>query len=121
MNLRALHIPFYIGLSIFLIGVLFKIQHYPGSLYCLLAGLITELVFVVFVIVEVLRSTKASKATKAIWAIGYPAIPIVAMRFLPMLLLGLLLFLWGLAYLNGGRKLFLFKRTMSEKFPFDSI
>jgi len=113
--------PFYLGLCVLLIGVLFKIQHYPGSAYCVMGGLFTETTYMVLVIVEVVSSKKASTAVKITCSVVYPLIPIVAVFYLPSILQWLLIFLWGIAYLNGGRKLFLYKKTMADKYPFDSI
>ena len=87
----------------------------------MIAGLLVEATFMVLVIVEVVSSKKAGITAKIVWAAGYPLIAIAAVFFVPLVLLWLLIFLWGIAYLNGGRKLFLYKRTMAEKFPFDSI
>ncbi len=121
MKPRLIHLPFYFGLCILLIGTLFKIQHYEGAQYCVIGGLASETTFLVLVIIEVVSSKKAGKITKLVWTIVYPFTLVIAVYFVPVILLWLLIFFWGIAYLKAGRKLFLYSRTIAEKIPFDSI
>ena len=121
MKVSFLQLPFYFGLSVYLVGVLFRIQHYPGGMLCIDAGLLLEAIFCLLVLVEIIFSKKAGVAAKILWSLGYTLSPLIAVFFLPMLIMAGLLFFWGNTYLQGGRKVFLFRRSEAEKIPFDSI
>ncbi len=67
MKFTKLQIPFYFGLAILAIGILFKIQHYPGAELMIGAGLLLEVLFVILVLTEIITSKKAAKNLKILW------------------------------------------------------
>ena len=121
MKFTKLQIPFYFGLAILALGILFKIQHYPGAELMIAIGLLLEAIFIILVLTEIISSKKATKNLKILWVIEYTLFPVLALIFFPLLWLGILIFLSGTNYLSRGRKKFLFTRREVLNDDFDSI
>jgi hypothetical protein len=119
MKFRYLHIPYYFGLAIIAIGILFRIQHWLGYDVLVLAGVVLELTTAILVVIEITTSGKATKHQKILWAINYSLFPLLAVWLFPGLLLLLLFFLGGTDYLNRGRKNFI--ETRRDINNFDSF
>ena len=121
MKFTKLQIPFYFGLAILALGILFKIQHYPGAELMIAIGLLLEAIFIILVLTEIVTSKKATKNLKILWVMEYTLFPILALLYFPLLWLGILIFLGGTNYLSRGRKKFLFKIREVLNEDFDSI
>ena len=126
MKTRVVPGTFYIGISFLIVGALFKIQHWPGGLYCSVTGTAIEMVCMIVMAIEIFSSRKASISTKLLW--GIPLIILVIITSLAFLgffttYLPLLLpfFIIGTIYLRNGRKKFLNVRGRYDHIKFDSI
>ena len=116
-----LRLLFYIGLAFFIIGVLFKIQHWLYASWFLLAGVLFEISFFIFLLLEIFLSKKASITTKLIWAIPIVLIPVFAYFYVTQLLFLMILFFTGNRYFVSGRHRFLFMKNDKDNIHFDSI
>jgi hypothetical protein len=123
MKIRYLHVPFYFGLSILALGILFKIQHYPGGLLFTGIGSVLELTFFSLLIAEVFTSGKAKRNIKLTWGFGYCLLLFGAFVFWWFSLLSLIFFiaLAGFCYLQAGRKKFITTKEDIRQITFDSF
>ena len=121
MRIIALNIPFYFWLSLLAIGTLFKIQHWPYGHIYQLVGLCIEVLFFILVMREIITSKKARGSQKVVFTTLFVVVPFLAYSFLPALILVIVIFIIGTAYLKFLRKKFLFTRTELDKGNFDSI
>jgi H+/Cl- antiporter ClcA len=107
------------GLSVYFIGSLFKIQHWPGASLLIIVAIVLLLAFFSMVLLEVTTSRKAESSMKArgvLYAVACLAILLLVRGILPMfLMLGL-----GLYY-KRLRKQYLFSKSDRHKITFDSI
>lgn len=111
MNRNLLYPFFYIGLVFVTVGTLFKIQHwaYGGTIQTI--GVVLELVFFTLVLAEIVRSRKASLSVKTTFALLYTVLPVVAILYLPALILIFALLVMGTVYFRSIRKKFLYRRA----------
>ncbi len=121
LRFRYLHLPFYFGLSILFIGILFKIQHWEGGEFMIWGGLGLLVVFFIMTLFEILTSKKARRKSKLTWAASYLLLPIVIFLFLPKLFCAFGLLIVGTIYLGGVRRLFITSRRDFDNITFDSI
>ena len=92
MNLgKIVSWSFFISLVLSLVGALIKILHLPGADQLLMAGIVSNGVFVVSALTEVWRSARIDKNEKIMWTIAF-----VFMGFLGAIA--------GIVYLLMGRK-----------------
>ncbi|MBL7719442.1 MAG: hypothetical protein JNL72_11440 [Flavipsychrobacter sp.] len=115
-----LRLFFFIGVAIFFVGALFRIQHWPYGSTIVWIGLLFEVVFFLLVFVEMLMSKKASSGTKLIWMVTYLICLSASWWFISTLSM-LAWVVLGLVYLRIGRAKFLFTRSKLEQIQFDSI
>jgi len=119
-KILPLHVPFYIGLSILLIGIPFRIQHWPYAHHLLWFGLICETIFLIMVLIEIFLSKKASVFMKICWSAFLIAIPVACYTLfegIPAIVLIVL----SILYMRTGRNRFLYRKRDFLKNHFDSI
>ncbi len=121
MKFSLIHLPFYFGLFIALLGMLFKIQHWPGGYNLLYLGLLLQAIFIILILTEIFTSKKADSRTKLIWGLPNLVIPIISVCFMPMLVLPVIIFASGIRYLSRGRKHFIVTKRDLQQSDFDSI
>ena len=121
MRTRALHIIFYLGTALLLLATLFKIMHWSGGLWGMLAALFIELVCNVLILVEIFTSKKAGTGTKLFWGLCYLFIPVISCFLVSGIFFALLVLAGGSIYLNRGRKKFLYVKNDHDHIRFDSI
>ena len=97
---------FYIGLSLFIIGLLFKIKHwsYPSAL--LVTAILIVSAYLLTVLLEINFSVKATIATKLVWTIITVVSPVLAYFYLQPMYYLLVLYISGKSYFATARKLF---------------
>lgn len=121
MKFKSLHIPFYFGIVVLVIGTLFRLMHWEGSSLIIGCGLVLEALFAVLVTIEMFTSTKAATKTKAIGLliIVIPfSLILIFLRGLPIIIF---LGVFGSAYLSIARKRFLINKRDLTGVTFDSI
>ena len=121
MKFGLIYLPFYFGLSTLIVGILFKIQHWPGGNNLSYLGLLLEAVFLMLILIEIFNSKKAISRTKQIWGISYLLIPVLSICFVPMLVMAIIIFIGGNTYLLKGRKQFIITRREIQQSEFDTI
>jgi len=121
MKFRYLHVPFYVGLSILCFGILFRIQHWPGSQILIWAGTATELICNVLILTEIISSAKATVQKKAFWIAQYLPLAILSYVFCPSLVCIVLMLISGNYYFRRGRRNFIGTTAEHLTKQFDSI
>lgn len=79
---RVPNILFFLLLPIWLIGAVFKIQHWPGARILLLSVTCLHVLLIVFCIYEI-ATTKAAKFDKRIWLSIFIGLAVAGMFFSP--------------------------------------
>lgn len=110
MRPNVLNSLFYFGLFVLTIGILFRLQHWPGGQLMQTLGLVVEGLFFFFVVVEIVRSKKAGTVQKAALLAVYLLYPIIAYFYLPALVLLFATFVIGNLYLRKLRRMMMYTR-----------
>lgn len=118
---RPLNTTFYCGLSLLLISILFRVQHWPYGIYLFWGGFLLQLGFSVFMFIEVFSSRKAGWALKAGWSIAYAGILAGTLPFTPYYVGVIGLVVPGNIYLRWARRKFVTLRSKFFNVEFDSI
>jgi hypothetical protein len=117
-----------IGVSALSVGMLFRIQHYPGALACYGLGVLILAITFILILVEIFISKKAALGTKVLWALPFLIFPIFMgasmakvskvadYRAMWFLTVGLLI-----GYFVAGRPKFVKNDIQSRSSEFDSI
>lgn len=121
MKAKILQLSYYLGISVLIISMLFKIQHWYGSFILFLIGISLEILFVLFILIEMITSKKVEKETKIIWILYYICFPFFVFVFAKGLLLILLIVTIKEVYFRQARKYFVPIRKDIDKIEFDSI
>jgi hypothetical protein len=104
-----------------MVGILYGIQHWPGAMIPLIAGILIEVTCNALILVEIANSEKAKKAVKSFWFIQHLLASILAYYFFATLPSLFLFFTGGIIYLYHGRKRFIPSRLDILRKQFDSI
>jgi len=123
MKFRYLHVPFYFGMSLLLMGALFKIMHWGGGNLQLVCGLVLETTFFILAMVEILSSLQVRRKVKLAWGFSFLFLPVLALACLFWLpfISSVFVFLLGSVYLGLGRNKFVPRRKKMENITFDSF
>ena len=121
MRFPILHVPFYLGLCVYFIAMLFKIQQWPGAQLFIMSATVILCVFLAMVLVEMVSSHKADMAKKLVWGAVYTIIGLVFLLFFRGVVSMLVILVLGLAYIRGLRKQFLFTKKEIENNNWDSV
>ena len=62
-----------LSISVFIIGALFKIQHWPYASFIMSIGFLINLIYIVIALVEIYKTESKSLIEKFLWLIGFIA------------------------------------------------
>lgn len=114
MRFPILYFPFYIGLGVYFIAMLFKILHWPEGQLLIMVAILVLCLFFAMVLVEMVSSKKADMSKKVLWGVLYTIVGLTFLLFLRGLLSMLFLLALGLIYTRVLRKQFLFTQKEIE-------
>ena len=61
----------FISFFVKIIGVIFKIQHWPGASQLLSIGLIVSLIYIIIAFVEIYKNERITLFAKLLWLFGF--------------------------------------------------
>ncbi len=126
MRTKGIVLLYCLQFFVLLIGIDFKIQHYPGGELLVLSGAVMEVLFYILFLRETSLSGSVGTILKTIWIVICSSVILVTIgqTFLQkkaLLLCWLISIILGLTYLTIFRKKFAPKTREIDKIKFDSI